>query len=277
MIRLTANLAKTMLTYLLPKILFWAIFGLIMALFRRIAPPRARSAQHRWDESQTPEPLSTGIIGSTMWALGIGFALLFFALRSANHWWASLEGPSILTQYATSVLWCFFPGFGALALPWPLMVWYLRKVGRWEEADNIEDASDSKGRMNSFRVIKWLGMGVVAPIGFFTLLAIPIHLSISDSEVRVGHYGSFHTESFPLKEARRMTIVDGYRLRDGSFHPAKDVLIDFADGRRLRGNAVGDGGTNVPEDIMQLLIEKTGLAPKHVLTADQVSPIQPSK
>src|SRR5579859_6994258 len=106
----------------------------------------------------------------------------------------------------------------------------------------IEDAANNKGGMDSFRVMKWLSIGVVGPIAIFTLLAIPIHLSISDSEVRVGHYASFKTERFPLNKAKRLTIVDGYRLKDGSFRPAKDVILDFADGRRLRGNQVGDGG-----------------------------------
>ncbi len=259
-----------MLSAWLPKVLFPVVFALIIALFRWMAPPRSRMAHHRYDESQVPEPLPTGIIGGAMWTLGIGLALQFFLLRGANHMWASLEGPSILTQYATPVIWCFFPGFAALAIPWPLTVWYLRRVGRWEEADGIEDVSDSKGGMNSFQIMKWLGIALVGPIAFFTLLAVPIHLSISDSEVRVGHYASFLPERFPLNGARRLTIVDGYRLRDGSFHPAKDVIIDFADGRRLRGNQVGDGGTSVPSDVLDLLISKTGLSPEHASTADEV-------
>lgn len=196
-----------------------------------------------------------------MWGLGIGLALMFFVLRAANHWWASLQGPAILTQFATPVIWCFFPLFAAVSIPWPLTVWYLRRVGRWEEADSIEDASDSKGGMNSFQVMKWLGFGLVGPIAFFTLLAIPIHLSISDSEVRVGHYASFQVERFPLNEAKRLTIVE---------RPTKDLIIDFSDGRRLRGNQVGDGGTNIPDDVMQLLIAKTGLTPEHASTADEI-------
>ena len=232
-----------MLQNWLPKALVPAIIVFVLALLRRIAPPRSRMVKHRYDESQAPEPLPTGVIGGVMWGLGIGLALMFFLLRAANHWWASLEGSAILTQFATPVIWSFFPGFAALSIPWPLTVWYLRRVGRGEEADSIEDASDSKGGMNSFRVMKWLGIGLACPIGFFTLLAIPIHLSISDSEVRVGHYASFETERFPLKEAKRLTIID---------QPAKDVIIDFADGRRLRGNQVGDGGTSVRDDVMQL-------------------------
>lgn len=209
-----------------------------------------------------------------MWCLGTGLALLFFVLRGANHLWASLEGPSILTQYATPVIWCFLPGLAALSIPWPLTVWYLRKVGRWEEADNIQDVSDSKGGIDSFRMMKWLSIVLVGPIALLTLLAIPIHLSISDSEVRVGHYASLRTERFSMSDARRLTVVDGFRLRDGSIRPAKDIIIDFADGRRLRGNQVGDGRTNVRDDIMGLLIEKTGLTPEHALTADEIPPLR---
>lgn len=259
-----------MLKSLLPKVLFWVFFGLMMALFRRMAPPRFRATEHPYTEAQKPEPLPTGIVGSAMWALGIGLALQFFVLRGLNHWWASLDGPSILTQYPTSFIWAFFPGFAALAMPWPLTVWYLRKVGRWEEADAIEDDSDDSGGANTYRVMKWLSIGLVGPIALFTLLALPIHMSISDSEVRIGHYASLRTERFPLSQARRVTIVDGYRLRDGSFRQAKDLIIDFADGRRLRGNQVGDGGTSIPDPVMQLLIAKAGLAPEHASTMDDI-------
>jgi hypothetical protein len=250
-----------MLSDWLPKFLFLIIFALVIALFRQIAPPRSRMVRHRYDEAQVPEPLPTGVIGAAMWCLGIGLALLFFVLRGANHWWASLQGPAIVTQYPTRVIWAFFPGFAALSVPWPLTVWYLRRVGRWEEADSIEDASDSKGGMDSFRAMRWLSIGVVGPIAFFTLLAIPIHFSISDSEIRVGHYASFQIERFPLNEAKRLTIVD---------LPTKDVIVDFADGRRLRGSQVGDGGTSVRDDILQLLIAKTGLTPEHASTANEI-------
>jgi hypothetical protein len=205
-----------------------------------------------------------------MWTIGICLVLLFFVLRAANHWWASLDGHVSLTQYAPQVIWCFFPGFAALAIPWPLTVWYLRKIGRWEEADTIEDDADFQGGLNSFLVMKWLSIGLVAPIGVFTLLAIPIHLSLGDSKVLVGHFASLRSEEFPFEQARRLTIVDGYRLRDGSTRPAKDVIIDFADGRRLRGNQVGDGGTNIREDVLQLLLARVKLTPEHAATADDV-------
>jgi hypothetical protein len=266
-----------MLGSLLPKVLFWAIFPLILVLFRRMAPPRFRATEHPYTDSQKPDPLPTGLIGSAMWAVGVGLALLYFVLKGLNSWWASLDGPSILTQYPPAVIWCFFPLFAALAIPWPLTVWYLRKVGRWEEADAIEDSSDQKGGADTFRIMKWLSIGLVGPIGILTLLAIPIHLSISGSEVRVGHYASLRTERFALSEARRLTVVNGYRLKDGTFHSAPDVIIDFADGRRLDGNQVGDGGTSIRGDVMHLLIAETGLRPEHASTTHDIPELAAEK
>ena len=93
--------------------------------------------------------------------------------------------------------------------------------GRWEEADSIQDASDNKGGIDSFRVMKWFSIGVVGPIAVFTLLAVPIHFSITGSEVRVGHYASFRPEVFPLNDAPRLTIVDVQKLRGGHSHETK--------------------------------------------------------
>jgi len=246
------------------------VIALILLLFRRIAPPRSRLANSRYDQQQGPEPLPTGVIGGAMWALGIGFALTFFLLRDANRLWAKADGQSVLTLYATPWIWFFLPFFSALAIPWPLTIWYLRRVGRKNEADSIADAADLKGGMDSFRVMKWLGIALVSPIALFTVLAIPVHLSIADSEARLGHYASIHAERFPFSEARRATLIDGYRLRDGRFRRSKDIVIDFADGRRLRGNAVGDGGSDVEENVVQLLLAKTGLRPTHVLTVEEI-------
>ena len=257
-----------MLSTWLPRFLVTIAIALSFTLFRRMSPPHARLAGHPYDESQVPEPLPTGVIGGAMWSVGIALAMFFFVLRGANHLWASFGGPSLLTQYAPQVIWCFFPGFAALSIPWPLTVWYLRRVGRWEEAESIQDAADSKCGFASFQIMKWLSIGVAAPIAVVTLLAVPIHLSITDSEVRVGHYASFRTEIFPLNDARHLTIVDVYKLQGGRSHQTKDVIVDFADGRRLRGNQVGDGGTSVQDDVMQLLIAKTGLTPGYSSTAE---------
>jgi hypothetical protein len=254
------------------NVAFFLVSALIFRFFRRIAPPRSRLKDWKYETQQAPEPLPTGVVGGAMWALAIGFALAFFPLRAANRSCASLDGPAILTVYAPQSLWCFLPLFGALAVPWPVTVWWLRRVGRKDEADGIEDDADRKGGADCFRLMKWMSIGLVGPIAFFTILAIPIHLSIGESEARLGHYAALHSERFLFSEAQRATVIDGYRLRDGTFRAARDIVIDFSDGRRLSGNAVGDGGTNVRDDVVQLLLAKTGLHPEHAQTVQDIPP-----
>jgi len=106
----------------------------------------------------------------------------------------------------------------------------------------------------------------VGPIAVFTLPAIPIHLSIANSEARLGHYGSLHTEIFRFDKAMRATPIDGSRDGNANFHAKRDLIIDFSDGRRLDANAAGDGGTQADDRVVQLLLARTGLHPEHAQT-----------
>lgn len=244
----------------------------VLALFRRFAPPPSRvTSEGKYDQQQVPEPLATGAIGAAMWSAAIVIALSFFLLKGANHLWALSDGPAEFRRYVTPVIWCFLPGCAALAIPWPLTIWLLRKLGRTDEAESIVADSSEKSGMDTYRVMKWLAIGVVAPIAFFTLLAVPIHLSISNSEALVGHYASLRTERFPFNQARRAVLIDG-EYRGGGFHPRSGFIVDFADGRRLDATVADDGGSQAKDNVIQLLLAKTGLHPEHVRTIDEIAP-----
>ncbi len=126
--------------------------------------------------------------------------------------------------------------------------------------------------MDSFKVLKWLSIGIVGPIAVFTIPAIPMHLSITASEIRVGRYAKLQTEIYPLNEARRAILVEGDRYRDGTFHPRKDLFLDFSDGRRLDVNAAGDGGSTISDEVINLILAKTGLSLEHVETQSDLPP-----
>jgi hypothetical protein len=256
----------------LSKILVPLSIPLIMQLLRRLAPaPPPPPSTWKYDQPpQKPEPFATGIIGGFMWTVALLLALSFFAFRWVNHEWAQIDGPAVLRVYATSVIWCFFPGFAALAIPWPLTISLLRRLGRTDEADSITTESNRSGGMDSYRVMKWLCIGLVGPIAGFTILAIPIHLTITDSALFVGHYAQWQSERFDLSQARRVTLVDGVRYRDGSLHLQKDLYVDFADGRRLDANTAADGGTSVPDTVLKLLLEKTHLPVRHAQTKEDI-------
>jgi hypothetical protein len=252
----------------LPRALVPIGISFFFWLFRKLAPAPTRSTDYK--ERQVPEPLPTGVIGAFMWGVGICLALSFFPLKIANHLWAEGESIAILRLYPDVAMWCFLPAFAAITIPWPLTVWLLRRSGRSDEAGSIDSDSSEKVGFDSFKVMTWLSIWLVGPIAWFTLLAIPMHLSITESEVRVGHYASLETEVFPLNQAKRATLVDGYRLRDGSFHQKRDLYVDFADGRRLDLNAAGDGGTQISNATVELLLSKTGLSLAHVSTREEL-------
>lgn len=252
----------------LPRALVPIGISFFFWLFRKLAPAPTRSTDYK--ERQVPEPLPAGVIGAFMWGVGICLALSFFLLSAANHLWAESDGAAIARLYPGAAIWCFLPGFAALSIPWPLTVWLLRRTGRTDEAESINSSSSENVGFDSFKVMKWLSVWVVGPIAWFTVLAIPMHLSITESEVRVGHYASLETEVFPLNQAKRATLVDGYRLRDGSFQQKRDLYVDFADGRRLDLNAAGDGGTQISNATVELLLAKTGLSLTHVSTREEL-------
>lgn len=221
------------------------------------------SAPNKWsyETRQTQEPLPTGAIGATMWGIGLCLVGSFFAFREANHLWALLDGPAVLKVYETPVIWCFFPGFAALSIPWPLTIWMLRKNGRRDEADEIAGESSGKSGFDSYRVMTWLSYGIALPIGVFTLLAIPIHLSIGDTEVKVGHYARWTSEAFHYDQAVRARQVTGMTTRNGKTITTRNLLIDFSDGRTLDASVGQDGGDPASPEVVTLLLEKTKLVP----------------
>jgi hypothetical protein len=244
-----------------------------MQAFRKLAPaPPTPESVSDYKHEQALKPFPPGVIGAFMWFVGISLVLSFFLLRWANHRWAQMDGPAELSLYTVSAIWCFLPGFAAIAIPWPFTVWLLRRLGRTDEADSITTGSNQKGAIDSFKVLKWLSIGVVGPIALFTIPAIPMHLSIAASEIRVGRYAKLQTEIYPLNEARRAILVDGDRDRDGNFHPRKDLFLDFSDGRRLDLNAAGDGGSSISDEVVEMILAKTGLSLEHVQTQSDLPP-----
>jgi len=243
------------------------VVSLAFALFRRFAP---------WDSSSDPmvdngRRLPYGVAGVSMWVLGAligvgGFCLL----KSVNWFWASLDRDAILTVYPVAFIWGFLPGFAAIALPWPLTLWLLRRFGYSGQAAEIVAAANRKGGYDSERVMRWAAWVTLLPIALFTLPAIPMHLSAGAREVRVTPYGHLSPEVFRLADAKKAWRTDGYYLQDGKFASHPDLLIDFADGRRLDANAVGDSGGRPLDQLIHLLLDDSNLTPVHVQTAQEI-------
>ncbi len=207
-----------------------------------------------------------------MWFIGISLALFFLLFQWANHVWAQMDGPADVRLYPGFAIWFFFPLFAALSIPWPFTVWLLRRSGRSDEADSIVTESSEKAGMDSYRVLKWFSIWLVVPIGFFTLLAIPMHVSVLGSEIHVGRYARLAPEVFPLSEARRAILVAGSRDNDGSFKPYQDIILDFSDGRRLDVDPSGENDRKIIDQVVELVLAKSGLKPERIQTKDDLPP-----
>jgi len=254
----------------LPKLFVPLVIGVVFSLFRRYFPAKRDLTLQRYDRPEGKR-LPTGVFSAITIAMGIAIAVGgYFGLLATNHLLAKADGPALAQAFPVAVWWCFLPGFAALAVPWPLTIALLRRTTYHDEAAYVEDEANSKSGFDCFRIMVGMNIFLVLPIAVFTFLALPERLTLTDHEIRWTHYASLMPEVFPYADAIRLTTVDGYKLRDGTFESHKDLLIDFKDGRRLSANAVGDGGSEPSPDEINVIRAKTGLTPNEAQTAEDL-------
>jgi hypothetical protein len=197
--------------------------------------------------------LPAGLASAIMWVIGLVIAVGgFYALKATNQLFAMPYQDGVLTVYPPWFYWTFLPCCAALAIPWPLTLHVLRKLGYGAEAASIISApAYYRGRdisgMDREGLMWWMSRIIVLPLGVATALALPMHMSINADTARVTRYAHLTPDPFPLKQAvHAYRVIEYVTLRDGSTRQADDVLFVFSDGRTLRANVMGDGGTSAP-------------------------------
>lgn len=254
----------------IPKLFIPAAIGLVFAIFRRYFPPKPDLTLDRYDRPEGKR-LPTGVFGAVTIAMGIAVGVGgYFSLLAINHQFAKTDGVAILQVFPVSAIWFFLPGFAALAIPWPLTIALLRRSAYRDDAAYIQAESNNKSGFDCFRVMVGMNLFIVLPIAFFTILALPERLTLTEHNILWTHYASLKPEIFSYTDIVRLTKVDGYLLRDGSFKLHKDLIIDFKDGRRLSANAVGDGGSEPSAEEISVLLNRTGLVPNEVRTKEEI-------
>jgi hypothetical protein len=254
----------------LPKLFVPVVIGLVFSAFRRYFPAKPDSTPQRYDRPEGKR-LPTGLFSVVTIAIGIAIAVGgYFGLLATNHILAEADGPALAQAFPVAIWWWFLPGFAALSIPWPLTIALLRRSAYHDEAAYIEAEGSRKSGFDCFRVMAGMNIFLVLPITALTFLALPERLTLTDREIRWTHYASVTPEVFAYADIVRLTAVEGYQLRDGSFKSHKDLLIDFKDGRRLSANAVGDGSSEPSAKEINVLLDKTGLVPREIRTLDDL-------
>jgi hypothetical protein len=247
-----------------------AVISLAFVAFRKYFPAKPDPTLERYDRVESKR-MPTGAFGAITISMGLVIAFGgYFGLRAINHQFAKPDGAALVQAFPVSAILCFLPAFAALTIPWPLTIALLRRSTYRDDAAYIEAEGSNKSGFDCFRVMVGMNLFITLPIAFFTLLALPERLTLTERNILWTHYASLKPEVFNYPDIVRLTKADGYLLRDGSFKSHKDLFIDFKDGRRLSANAVGDGGSEPSPEEIQVLLDKTGLVPSKVRTREEI-------
>jgi hypothetical protein len=180
-------------------------------------------------------------------------------LVGANRWYSFRTSAEGIRLWPQSAIWWFFPALGALCLAneFVLQVW--GAIGDRDTAELYARWSDEKTGYKARKLLLWMALLIALPIGFLTVLEIPVHATLRENEIVSCHYAFLGCESFSYSDARRITLVRGFRLKNGSIQQRAGIVIDFGDGRRWNSGDFGNFSRTVDPGLMEFLVAKTAL------------------
>jgi len=259
---------------LLAKAAIPAAVAFIFGLARRFLPARAladKLGAYSLADLNSRFRSKQWIVGFSMVIVGIVFFwLTHLGFVEMNRVLAESEGPAHFVLLPQTAIWWFFPGFGALALSWELTLLLWSTFGDRREASLYDAWSSQKAGFDSRRVLRIMALFIAFPIGFLTFLALPMHDTLHDGEIRTSGFAWRNRSVYRYSDAHRMTTIEGFRRRDGKFTPRAGVVIDFAGRRRWSSSDSGDFKKVVDPKLVEFLQQKTGLRVEHSETASDI-------
>jgi hypothetical protein len=210
----------------------------------------------------------------TQWIVGIAMVLIggaiawstHLVLVNLNRFAATLEGPSEFVLLPQTAIWWFLPGFAAVTLAWEITLGLWSWLGDKKEVELYNYWTVTKAGFDSTRVLRVMAVVIVLPIAILTALDIPQHAALRSDEIRARGYGFGTVQLYRYSDARRMTIIEGFRDRNGKMTRRAGVVLDFSDGRRWSSADLGDFEPSVDPKLVSFLQAEVGLQPEHADT-----------
>jgi hypothetical protein len=187
-----------------------------------------------------------------------------------SGWDAVLDGPASFRLFPQTAIWWFFPGFVALTVGYEIVLQLWSRFGDSGRAARYNAWSNAKAGFDGRRLLLWMALIVAAPIGIFTLLELPVHVSVTDQAIIDHGYGLSKAKIYRYDAAHRLTVIDGFRGRDGSLTSQAGIILDFNDGQRWSSAHSGDFKKQVNPALLEFLVQKTKLSPGHAETVDDI-------
>jgi len=237
------------------------------ALARRYLPAMSAKefgTSYTIDELNARFAITQWRVLAAMLAIGALFAWVTYAVPSAlNRYVAWLDGPSDLTLLPSPATWWFLPLSGALTLCWEII------LALWSWFNKSEAAlynywSAVKSGFDAPKLLRIMAVLLVVPVAILTALAVPEHVVFRGDEIRVRGFGFTSARSYRYGNARRLSVVEGYRAGDGTLVKNAAIVLDFAEGRRWSTAEIGDPQPSVDPLLVNYLKAKTNLEPQYV-------------
>lgn len=231
------------------------------ALARKYLKPSARLSEAQLSALDTRFEQTKWVVGISLIVVGVLFAwITHYLFVLLNRYLAASDGPEgSLRLWPQTAIWWFFPGFGALALCWEITLELWSAFGQGDTARSYRLWSDGRAGFDCTRVLRWMALVIVLPTGVLTVLALPMHVTLRDKDIRVCGYAWTGCQTFEYSEAVRMTQIEGFRDRNGKLNPRAGIVLDFTDGRRWSSADIGDFSRSVDPALAAYLIERTRL------------------
>jgi len=202
------------------------------------------------------------IVGFVMLTIaGLVFLGTHIALLGLNHYIAVTDAPqAVFRLWPQRATWWFFPGFAGITLCWEIALRLWAAFGDAASAALYSTWSNQRAGFDATKVLRWMMLLIALPIGVLTILALPVHTTVGEHAIQDCGYAFAGCKTFAYSDARRMTLIKGFRDRDGKLHPRAAVILDFVDHRRW-SSAVGDFKSSIDPALVSFLSDRTHLIP----------------
>ncbi len=256
------------------RVLIPTLVLFLLALARRYAPakmPKDFRTNDSFDALSARFNLANWVVYPSMAVIGLGLAWAVHSILVAlNYFFAIREGPSDFVLLPQSAIWWFLPGFAALALSWDITLGAWALIGNKSNVALYKYWTSANVGYDSTKVLRIMAVVIVLPIAVLTALAIPEHCVLQKNEIIARGFGWSSPRTYRYAEAKRMTVVEGFRLRDGTLKKRAGIVLDFAEGSRWSSAEISDFTNAEDPAMLDYLIRKTGLHPRFVKAEEDI-------
>lgn len=249
---------------------------LVFALARRYLPvDSAQQAKDTYSKEELDARFcyTKWIVSLCMLVSAALFASSSYALLVwLNRYLAIADGPAYFRRWPENAIWWFFPMFGAISLCWEMTLQLWSRFGNGEEANRYSYWTNQSVGFDSRRVLRWLALLIALPIGVLTVLALSMHTSLREDDIRDCGYAFAPCKTYRYDDAIRLTMVQGSRSRDRKQKRRAGIVIDFKNGLRWSSADMGEFGRIVDPAMTEFLKNKTQLPLNHAETQADIPP-----